>query len=323
MKKIAIIAYKECWAMSVHAVKDFFSIISLLEKHMKRKTSYQASILSCSGENVCSASGSSITVDNKINVNTPYDLIIIPPIKGSKISPTTPEHVQISSWLSQHITNNTTILALTTGSTFLAATGLLDHVLMATHWAFARHQHNVFPNGQFTACSAYMQSENIYTTGTFNATFDVLLAILARDKGDQFAQLCSTHLLVNDPSELIPSLVGYRHHKDTIIFDVQTYIEQHYNQPLTLLHLAQTFNFSERNLKRRFSLATGISVIQYVQKVRIDKAKKLLITSNRSIKEISYLVGYESSNFFTRVFKKETDKTPSQWKHNISDPLTT
>ncbi|WP_353936028.1 helix-turn-helix domain-containing protein [uncultured Acinetobacter sp.] len=77
--------------------------------------------------------------------------------------------------------------------------------------------------------------------------------------------------------------------------------------------MAQQFNFSERNLKRRFQLATQISPIQYLQQVRVDKAKKLLLITDMNIQQIAYEVGYENVSFFIRIFKKVTACTPTQW----------
>jgi AraC-like DNA-binding protein len=77
--------------------------------------------------------------------------------------------------------------------------------------------------------------------------------------------------------------------------------------------LAQQFSFSERNLKRRFQLATQISPNQYLQQVRVDKAKKLLLTTDMKIQQIAYEVGYENVSFFIRIFKKVTACTPTQW----------
>lgn len=77
--------------------------------------------------------------------------------------------------------------------------------------------------------------------------------------------------------------------------------------------LAQQFNFSERNLKMRFQLATQISPNQYLQQVRVDKAKKLLLTTDMKIQQIAYEVGYENVSFFIRIFKKVTACTPTRW----------
>lgn len=304
--------------MSVHSAKDFFRIVSLLEGHLGKGNSYLAKIISFEQGNVNSASGSAIVPDELLNETDIFDLIIIPPIEGPQLTNNFQPFEKITNWLTQQIKNKTPMLALTTGSHLLAATGLADNVLMATHWAFVRKLQKIHPQCQFTASNSYMQTDNIYTTGSLNASYEVLLAMIAQDNGDQFAQLCATHILLEDPKELIPTLVGYRNHKDSAIFDIQDHIEKHYAKQFSVTEIAKKFGFSERNIKRRFKQATDTSLIQYLQLVRIDKAKKLLITSNLSIKEISYEVGYESDNFFTRIFKKELNMTPSQWRKNTN-----
>ncbi|EPU1586409.1 helix-turn-helix domain-containing protein [Pseudomonas aeruginosa] len=71
---------------------------------------------------------------------------------------------------------------------------------------------------------------------------------------------------------------------------------------------------AERTLKRRFQQATRLSPNLYVQKVRIDKAKKLLLASSMSVKAIAYEVGYENVSFFVRLFKTHVGQTPAAWR---------
>jgi len=86
---------------------------------------------------------------------------------------------------------------------------------------------------------------------------------------------------------------------------VQDWIDSNFNNAINVVNLAKSFNFSERNLKRRFSFAAGISVSEYVQEVRVDKAKKLLLATEQTVKDISIAVGYENDSFFSRLFKKK------------------
>ena len=158
----------------------------------------------------------------------------------------------------------------------------------------------------------------IYTTGSFEAGINVLLAIVSEDKGDRFSQRCATHLLISEPKRLSPILPNYHVHKDDRIMQVQDWIDSNFQNFIRIADLAQMFNFSERNLKRRFSLATGTSVNKYIQEVRVDKAKKMLLTTEATIKDIAIAVGYENDSFFSRLFKKITGLTPAKWRGNDS-----
>lgn len=98
-------------------------------------------------------------------------------------------------------------------------------------------------------------------------------------------------------------------------------MEAQHAEPLRIEVLARRFGFSERNLKRCFQAATGLSPNQYVQRVRIDKAKKLLLATRLSVKEVAYEVGYENTSFFVRLFKRELERTPVQWRREGQVPL--
>lgn len=313
MKKIAIIVYDGCWVMSVMMLKDFFHVVNLLSIRQGLAESYQVEILSLDGLAKTSASGPSIEVDDKVRSETTYDLVILPSFEGNRLIQIQEENDDLIDWLKSQIQQQTPILALTTAAYFLAATQQLQHVLLATHWAFLRELKRLFRQSSFTANRNYLQNEQIYTTGTLLGTFDALLGIVAQQKGDYFAQLCASHLLMHAPQELNPVLPNFRNHCDEAVLQVQDWLDANFSQENRIADLAKQFNFSERNLKRRFQLATQISPNQYLQQVRVDKAKKLLLTTDMNIQQIAYEVGYENVSFFIRIFKKVTACTPTQW----------
>ncbi|MFR9677889.1 MULTISPECIES: GlxA family transcriptional regulator [Acinetobacter] len=313
MKKIAIIVYDGCWAMSMMMLKDFFHVINLLSIRQSQAESYQVEILSLDGLAKTSASGPSIEVDDKVRMESTYDLVILPSFEGNRLIQIQEENNDLVDWLTSQIQQQTPILALTTAAYFLAATQQLQHVLLATHWAFLRELKRLFPQSSFTANRNYLQSEQIYTTGTLLGTFDALLGIVAQQKGDYFAQLCASHLLMHAPQELNPVLPNFRNHCDEAVLQVQDWLDINFPQENRIADLAKQFNFSERNLKRRFQLATQISPNQYLQQVRVDKAKKLLLTTEMNVQQIAYAVGYENVSFFIRVFNRIAGVTPRQW----------
>lgn len=299
--------------MSVMMLKDFFHIVNLLSIRQGQAESYQVEILSLDGLAKTSASGPSIEVDDKVRRESTYDLVILPSFEGNRLIQIQEENDDLVDWLTSQIQQQTPILALTTAAYFLAATQQLQHVLLATHWAFLRELKRLFSQSSFTANRNYLQSEHIYTTGTLLGTFDALLGIVAQQKGDYFAQLCASHLLMHAPQELNPVLPNFRNHCDEAVLQVQDWLDINFSQENRIADLAKQFNFSERNLKRRFQLATQISPNQYLQQVRVDKAKKLLLTTEMNVQQIAYAVGYENVSFFIRVFNKITGCTPSQW----------
>ncbi len=314
MQKVAILAYDGCWAMGVFSVTDFFRVVALLDQHLRHAPSYRVDILSADGNPVRSASGHAIPADSAIARARGYDLVVIPAIEGVRLSKGWVPDPRLVAWLGKQKQQGARLLALTTGVCFVAATGLADATLMTTHWAFVRPLKKRYPACRFVAHPSCVQADGIWSTGSLNGGFDALLEILAQDRGDAFAQLCATHLLVSAPEQLNPILPGHRNHADEAILKVQTWIESHHAESLTIERMCREAGMAERTLKRRFQLATQVSPNVYVQKVRIDKAKKLLLATDAPIKAIASEVGYENVSFFVRLFKTHVGQTPAQWR---------
>lgn len=191
---------------------------------------------------------------------------------------------------------------------------LHEPALLATHWAFVRQLNKQYPTHRFIAHPSCLQAGGIWSTGSLNGGFDALLEILAQERGDPFAQLVATHLLVSAPDKLNPILSGCRNHDDAPILKLQAWMEAHFAQHITIERMGREIGMAERTLKRRFLLATKLSPTAYMQCVRVDKAKKLLLATDMPIKAIAYEVGYENVSFFVRVFKAQVSQTPALWR---------
>lgn len=314
MKKVAILSYDGCWAMGVFSVTDFFRIVALLEQHLGLEQSYAVEVLSCDGNEVYAAGGHLIRPVAAITDVNDCDLLVIPPIEGVRLASGFVPEPRLLTWLAAQQQRGARLLAMTTGVCFVAASGLAEHQLLATHWAYVRQLKKQYPAYRFIAQQSFLQAGGIWSTGTLNGGFDALLEILAQDRGDQFSQLCATHLLVSAPERLNPILPGLRNHGDEVILKLQDWIESHHSEPLTIERMSREVGMAERTLKRRFQLATTLSPNLYVQKVRIDKAKKLLLATSQPVKTIAYEVGYENVSFFVRLFRTQVGQTPAEWR---------
>ncbi|HFH3159414.1 helix-turn-helix domain-containing protein [Pseudomonas aeruginosa] len=318
MKEVAVLAYDGCWGMGVFAVADFFRIVSLLEAHIGLEPSFQVRILASARE-VTVASGHSLRADAILEIDADCDLLVIPAIEGARLAGFVPDAASLA-WIAQRIDAGARVLALTTGAAWLAASRRADGLLLASHWAYVRQLARRYPQCRFIGQRSYLQADGLYTTGSLGGCFDALLEIIARERGDRFSQLCATHLLVADAQRLSPILPGRRNHRDESILALQDWIEANHAEPLGLERMAAQAGLALRTLKRRFGAATGLSPIRYLQQVRVDRAKKLLLATPLSIREIAYEVGYENVSFFVRLFRKEAGDTPSHWRGRVRGP---
>ncbi|EPG3317315.1 helix-turn-helix domain-containing protein [Pseudomonas aeruginosa] len=318
MKEVAVLAYDGCWGMGGFAVADFFRIVSLLEAHIGLEPSFRVRILASARE-VTVASGHSLRADAILEIDADCDLLVIPAIEGARLAGFVPDAASLA-WIAQRIDAGARVLALTTGAAWLAASRRADGLLLASHWAYVRQLARRYPQCRFIGQRSYLQADGLYTTGSLGGCFDALLEIIARERGDRFSQLCATHLLVADAQRLSPILPGRRNHRDESILALQDWIEANHAEPLGLERMAAQAGLALRTLKRRFGAATGLSPIRYLQQVRVDRAKKLLLATPLSIREIAYEVGYENVSFFVRLFRKEAGDTPSHWRGRVRGP---
>ena len=318
MKEVAVLAYDGCWGMGVFAVADFFRIVSLLEAHIGLEPSFRVRILASARE-VTVASGHSLRADAILEIDADCDLLVIPAIEGARLAGFVPDAASLA-WIAQRIDAGARVLALTTGAAWLAASRRADGLLLASHWAYVRQLARRYPQCRFIGQRSYLQADGLYTTGSLGGCFDALLEIIARERGDRFSQLCATHLLVADAQRLSPILPGRRNHRAESILALQDWIEANHAEPLGLERMAAQAGLALRTLKRRFGAATGLSPIRYLQQVRVDRAKKLLLATPLSIREIAYEVGYENVSFFVRLFRKEAGDTPSHWRGRVRGP---
>ncbi|HGM7405144.1 TPA: GlxA family transcriptional regulator [Pseudomonas aeruginosa] len=297
---------------------DFFRIVSLLEAHIGLEPSFRVRILASARE-VTVASGHSLRADAILEIDADCDLLVIPAIEGARLAGFVPDAASLA-WIAQRIDAGARVLALTTGAAWLAASRRADGLLLASHWAYVRQLARRYPQCRFIGQRSYLQADGLYTTGSLGGCFDALLEIIARERGDRFSQLCATHLLVADAQRLSPILPGRRNHRDESILALQDWIEANHAEPLGLERMAAQAGLALRTLKRRFGAATGLSPIRYLQQVRVDRAKKLLLATPLSIREIAYEVGYENVSFFVRLFRKEAGDTPSHWRGRVRGP---
>jgi len=119
--------------------------------------------------------------------------------------------------------------------------------------------------------------------------------------------------------ESIQRILNTIREKQTVSGAVREYVINHYSAPISLPETAALFNVTPSYLSTCFKQDTGISFIGFVNRTRISRACRLLETTDLTVKEICYKTGYENPNYFSRLFKKMTGKTVSEYRERIID----
>jgi transcriptional regulator GlxA family with amidase domain len=251
------------------------------------------------------------------------DLIIIPALFGDQ-KKAAERNKEFISWIIDQYKNGAEIATFCIGAFFLASTGLLDGKTCTTHWHFANEFRNMFPEANLVDDKIMTEDAGIYTSGGAYSYLNLLLYLIDKYAGREIAVLISKSFMIDiDRNSQSPFIIfkGQKEHEDEQIKKAQEFIESNYQEKITVEQLASTLALSRRNLERRFKKATANTVVEYIQRVKIEAAKICLETSRENISEVMYKVGYNDTKAFRTIFKKITGLSPVQYRNKYNREL--
>jgi transcriptional regulator GlxA family with amidase domain len=203
------------------------------------------------------------------------------------------------------------------GVFLLAETGLFNGRETAVHWGYAEAFAKVFPHVPLSPERVLVVSgerEEFITSGASMTWHDLVLYLIARHVGATAAQTVARYFALQWHHDgLAPYIVfqGRRDHGDAAIADAQAWLATHFSIASPVEEMIRRSDLPEGTFKRRFTEATGFAPIDYVQRLRIEDAKRRLERTDEPADEISWRVGYEDAAFFRRLFKRVTGMTPA------------
>jgi transcriptional regulator GlxA family with amidase domain len=261
-----------------------------------------------------------VEADRSLNEITKTDLIIIPALFGS-MPQAIDANRNLIPWILEHRRRGAEIASLCVGAFLLGSTGLLDGKKCSTHWGFANEFRTMFPKIELVDGTVITEDSGIYTSGGANSYWNLLLHLVEKYTSRDLAILASKYFAVDidrDSQNAYMMFQGQKNHGDKEIIGIQRFIEDNPNEKLNIDELAQNFNLSRRSLERRFKSATNNTVLEYIQRIRIENAKRSFEGSRKNIAEVMYDVGYSDSKTFRQVFRKVTGLTPIEYRNKYN-----
>ena len=248
------------------------------------------------------------------------DLIIIPAIHGNKRQMIT-DNTQFIPWLVKQYNGGASIASLCIGAFLLAGTGLLNGRKAATHWVEAEAFRAMFPEVNLVPDKIITDEHGLYTSGGAYSWLNLALYLIEKFAGRDMAIVCSKLFEIQierDSQSAFMIFDPQKQHHDTAIKEVQEYIEKNYGDKISIDDLAIRVGLSRRNLERRFRKVTYNSVLEYVQRVRIEAAKQTLERNRENVNEAMYKAGYNDIKAFRTTFKKLTGLSPLEYRNKFS-----
>jgi len=258
----------------------------------------------------------SISPDVLIGDVKKTDLIIVPAIHGH------PQQIMESNaafvpWILEQHKNGAEVASLCIASFFLAATGLLNGKQCSTHWVAANDFRNLFPDVNLVDDKIMTEDGGIYTSGGAYSFLNLLLYIIEKYAGRDVAVIVSKTFMIDiDRNSQSPFTIfqGQKTHEDESIKKAQEFIENNFEEKITVDQLASMLALGRRNMERRFKKATANTVTEYIQRVKVEAAKKNLEVGRKNINEVMYEVGYSDTKAFRSIFKRITGLSPVEYR---------
>ena len=248
------------------------------------------------------------------------DILILPELWLGPDEHLNGRYPDVMAFIRRKHEEGTYIYSACSGAVMLAESGLLNGRRATSHWGYIDLFREHYPDVEFmpepNLCFAD-QGGKVVTAGGTTSWHDLAMHIISRHGSPGEAlRLAKVYLLKLHGEGQLPytELIRNTPHADSKVREAEEWLEGHYKEPEPVSKLVQSMGLAERTLKRRFKSATGQSIIERVQNLRVEDAKRVLETSRRSIDDISAAVGYEDAAFFRRLFKRRCGVTPSDYR---------
>ena len=262
----------------------------------------------------------SVHTDKQIKDVKKTDLIFIPALFGD-MKTAIAQNKALIPWISKQYEKGAELASLCLGAFLLAKTGLLDGKKCSTHWGFTNEFREMYPEVEVQDGSIITEEHRIYSSGGANSYWNLLLHLVEKYTDRETAILASKYFAVDidrDSQAAFAMFKGQKDHTDAAVKKAQEYIEKNPQAKITVEALAERVAVGRRSFERRFKLATGNSVLEYIHRVKIESAKRSFENSRKNINEVMFDVGYTDTKAFRTVFKKITGLTPVEYRNKYN-----
>ncbi len=262
----------------------------------------------------------SVHADKLIGEVKQTDLIVIPALFGDMKNAVEVNQEAIP-WIIEQHNKGAEVASLCVGAFLLASTGLLKDKKCSTHWAYYNEFRETFPDVEIMDGSIITEEKGIYSSGGANSYWNLLLYILEKYTDRDTAILASKYFAIDIDRNSQSSFAifnGQKDHNDEAVSLAQQYLEENFQEKISVDDVADHVAVSRRSFERRFKQATGNTVLEYLQRIKIEAAKRSFESSRKNINEVMFDVGYTDTKAFRNVFKKITGLTPIEYRNKYA-----
>jgi transcriptional regulator GlxA family with amidase domain len=312
MITISILALRNAVLASIADSRYVFLMVNQFLKQAGKEPLFKVQLIGLSKDVELDGGLFNLHVDTVLADKPKTDLIIIPSMHGSMLT-STYLNKQFAYWINQQYKKGTEVASMCSGAFLLAYSGLLNGKQCTTHWIYANEFRSYYPGVHLVDEEMLVVQDGLYSSGGGTSYWKLLLYLVEKYTDRSTAIHTAKYFTIDfarDKQSHFNMFSGLKDHEDTVIKNAQEHIEQHYQGKLTVDEIADLYNVTRRTFERRFKKATYHTVAEYIQRVKIEAAKRQLEAGRKSVMEVMIDVGYSDTQAFRDVFKKITGMTP-------------
>jgi transcriptional regulator GlxA family with amidase domain len=268
------------------------------------------------GRLVSGAGGVRVHCDTTIRDVRRTDVVLVP-----ALDPDVVEHLALNrdavGWVRRMHAAGADVASACTGAFLLGEAGLLDGRAATTHWAFQDLLRRRYPRVRLRPEAIVVDEGRVCTAGGATSFLNLALYLVERWLGPEVARASSKMFLIDpnkSPQTAYAILAGQKTHADADILRAQDFIETDFTRTPSVDELSEKLAMSRRTFVRRFTRATGSSPRDYLQRVRVEAAKRALETSTQPVGAIAVAIGYTDPVAFRKLFVRFTGLTPADYR---------
>lgn len=264
--------------------------------------------------------GIPVAPDAAISANLKADIVILPELWLGPDESVKGRYPALMDWLRRQYKRGATLYSACSGSVMLAESGLLKGREATSHWAYGDLFRKEYPDVEFRPEPnlAFADPQGrIVTAGGTTSWHDLAIHIISRHcSPGEALHIAKVYLLKWHGEGQLPyaNLARRAPHADSAVRAAENFLAKNFRADDVIKRAVAASGSPERTLKRRFKAATGLTLIDYVQNLRVEAAKRLLEGGQTAVDDVSAEVGYEDPAFFRRLFKRRTGLTPAAYR---------
>lgn len=278
--------------------------------------SYRIRTASLDGAPVRTSSALTLVPDQSLADASEPHTLLVPGGQGTRHP-----DPRLTDWLRRHGPRAERLVSVCTGAVLLATAGLLDGRRATTHWAYCDKLARDHPAVEVDPDPIYVRDGHVATSAGVTSGIDLALALVEDDLGRDTALAIARHLVVflrrpGNQAQFSAQLAAQTARREPLR-EVQQWISEHPDGDLSVESLAARARLSPRHFARSFQAETGVTPGRYVDRVRLEHARRLLEDTADGVEEISRASGYGTPEAMRRAFVKALGTAPAEYRRRF------